>query len=417
MSTNTSPKKMLDGADSARKYDPCRARTPQTAESPSALDQGGNAVGLQEEIDLRKKEIHTDGYPMSIGELSRLYEDGELDIHPEFQRFFRWSSLQKTKLIESILLGIPIPSIFVSQREDGVWDVVNGVQRLSTIFEFVGLLKDNDGKRMEPSRLLRTDYLPSLENKAWDNSENLNASLTQAQRIAFKREKLDLKIIKKESDKATKYELFQRLNTLGSSLTAQEVRNCLLIMLNRNFYTWLSGIAAYQPFLDAISLSDKQLDQRYDMELALRFFALKNATQEHVNAMKDLGEFITDRMKEFAEESGFDKDAEGRAFKATFDVIEHALDGDAFRRWDASKNRFLGGFLVAAFEATAVGVGTNLQEWVAPGLEEAHRDAKLTEQVHTLWSDPTFGRYCRAGVRGKDRAPVLVHLGQKLFKP
>ena len=374
-------------------------------------------MGLQEEIDLRKKEIHTDGYPMSIGELSRLYEDGELDIHPEFQRFFRWSSLQKTKLIESILLGIPIPSIFVSQREDGVWDVVNGVQRLSTIFEFVGLLKDNDGKRMEPSRLLRTDYLPSLENKAWDNSENLNASLTQAQRIAFKREKLDLKIIKKESDKATKYELFQRLNTLGSSLTAQEVRNCLLIMLNRNFYTWLSGIAAYQPFLDAISLSDKQLDQRYDMELALRFFALKNATQEHVNAMKDLGEFITDRMKEFAEESGFDKDAEGRAFKATFDVIEHALDGDAFRRWDASKNRFLGGFLVAAFEATAVGVGTNLQEWVAPGLEEAHRDAKLTEQVHTLWSDPTFGRYCRAGVRGKDRAPVLVHLGQKLFKP
>jgi uncharacterized protein with ParB-like and HNH nuclease domain len=73
---------------------------------------------LEEEIQLKKNEISTDGYPMSLGELSSLYRDGELDIHPEFQRFFRWTHLQKTKLIESILLGIPIPSIFVSQRED-----------------------------------------------------------------------------------------------------------------------------------------------------------------------------------------------------------------------------------------------------------------------------------------------------------
>ena len=92
---------------------------------------------LQQEIDEKKKEIFTDGYPMSIGELSSLYSENELDIHPEFQRFFRWTTLQKSKLIESILLGIPIPSIFVSQREDGVWDVVDGLQRLSTIFQFM----------------------------------------------------------------------------------------------------------------------------------------------------------------------------------------------------------------------------------------------------------------------------------------
>lgn len=70
---------------------------------------------LQQEIDQKQKEIVTDGYPMSIGELMSLYKEGELDIHPKFQRTFRWSNGQKTKLIESILLGIPIPSIFVSQ--------------------------------------------------------------------------------------------------------------------------------------------------------------------------------------------------------------------------------------------------------------------------------------------------------------
>jgi hypothetical protein len=92
-------------------------------------------MSLQEEINARSKEIHTDGYPMSLGEIISLYRDGELDIHPEFQRFFRWTPQQKSMLIESILLGIPIPSIFVSQRDDGVWDVIDGVQRLSTIFD------------------------------------------------------------------------------------------------------------------------------------------------------------------------------------------------------------------------------------------------------------------------------------------
>lgn len=115
---------------------------------------------LQEEIDEKSKEIYTDGYPMSIGELISLYKDGELDIRPEFQRFYRWSLLQKSKLIESILLGIPIPSIFVSQRDDGVWDVVDGLQRLATIFEFVGILKDEMGTRLPPSSLLETEYLP-----------------------------------------------------------------------------------------------------------------------------------------------------------------------------------------------------------------------------------------------------------------
>src|SRR5215211_9324737 len=94
-------------------------------------------MGLREEIDDKRKTIHSDGYAMSIGELLNLYRDGELDIHPEFQRFFRWSDWQKSRLIESILLGIPIPSIFVAQRQDGVWDVIDGLQRLSTIFQVI----------------------------------------------------------------------------------------------------------------------------------------------------------------------------------------------------------------------------------------------------------------------------------------
>src|SRR5664279_5443079 len=102
-------------------------------------------MSLEEEIGAKRKEIRTDGYPMSIGEWISMYEKNEIDIHPEFQRFYRWSEAQKTSLIESLLLGIPIPPVFVSQRRDGVWDVVDGLQRLSTIYQFVGILKDEYG--------------------------------------------------------------------------------------------------------------------------------------------------------------------------------------------------------------------------------------------------------------------------------
>ena len=81
-----------------------------------------HTMGLQEEIDKTRAEIRTDGYSVSIGEWISIYEKSELDIHPEFQRFFRWSTRQKSRLIESILLGIPVPQIFVGATHVGGCD-------------------------------------------------------------------------------------------------------------------------------------------------------------------------------------------------------------------------------------------------------------------------------------------------------
>ncbi|MFC6689514.1 DUF262 domain-containing protein [Jhaorihella thermophila] len=136
-----------------------------------------------EEVDEARKDIRTDDYPMSIGEWINLYQDGDLDIHPEFQRFYRWTDQQKSNLIESILLGIPLPPIFVSQRKDGVWDVIDGLQRLSTIFQFVGILRDEDGNPVPPLQLNSTSYLPSLRNILWESEEEGNALPDSLRRI------------------------------------------------------------------------------------------------------------------------------------------------------------------------------------------------------------------------------------------
>jgi len=214
-------------------------------------------MSLQEEIDKSRSVIRTDGYAMSIGEWISLYENNELDIHPEFQRFFRWSPKQKSRLIESILLGIPIPQIFVAQREDGIWDVVDGLQRLSTIFQFVGILKDENGAPVPPLQLEETKYLPSLEGKKWDDEEDLKNSLTMAQRLIVKRTKIAVSIILRESDESSKYELFQRLNTGGSPLSEQEVRNSILVMINRRMYEWLRDLSEGANFVECVALTDR----------------------------------------------------------------------------------------------------------------------------------------------------------------
>ena len=119
---------------------------------------------LVDEISEKSKEISTDALSMSVGELVSLYRDEELEIHPEFQRFFRWTVKQKSNFIESLLLGIPIPSIFVTETDDAGWDVVDGLQRISTVLEFVGILLDEHEKPYPRLELVGTKFLPSLKN-------------------------------------------------------------------------------------------------------------------------------------------------------------------------------------------------------------------------------------------------------------
>lgn len=374
-------------------------------------------MGLQEEIDAKAKEIQTDGYSMSINEVVSLYRDREMDIHPEFQRFFRWTLAQKSRLIESILLGIPVPSIFVAQREDGVWDVVDGLQRLSTILEFMGELRGEDGHRSPPSILSKTRYLPSLEKKKWDPiSDDDSDVLTNPQRLIIKRAKLDIRIIKRESDPSTKYELFQRLNTGGTPLTDQEVRNCLLLMVNREFYGWISELRNDANFQLAIAASDRQREEQYDLELVLRFIAYRNVAAHELTNIRDLSDFLTDSMLRFAEDNTFPRQEEERTFRDTFAILANALADETFRKFDPGRGRFIGGFSVSAFEAIAIGVAANLEDW--SGIEEDRRNEDLRARIAWLWTeDEVFRARSGTGVRAGTRVPYIVPHGVEVFRP
>lgn len=362
-------------------------------------------MSLQEEIDLKSKTIKSDGYPMSIGELASMYKEGEIDIHPDFQRLYRWNDEQKTKLIESILLGIPIPSIFVAQRDDGVWDVIDGLQRLSTIFQFMGILRDENNNLYQPLRLQGTEYLPSLVNKVWE-SENEDESFTMTQRLIIKRAKIDIKIITRESDSEAKYELFQRLNTNGSSLSDQEIRNCLLLMINKDFYYFIDDLSKDANFLNTISITEKSKSESYDKELVLRFFIYRYCKPEEISRRQELGSFITEKMIQFAKDTSFNKDVEKTIFTGTFKLLNNALGDDVFRKYNSEFKKFMGPFSISAYECIIPAVSSKYTEIT---------ESLLKEELKAMWSNPIFIENSGAGLRAADRVKNLIPLGKNLF--
>ena len=192
-------------------------------------------------IENRRTYFKTDNYSMSIGELKNLYEANELIINPEYQRLFRWSEGQKVRLIESVLMGIPIPTIFVYQDSDGIWEVVDGLQRISTLLQCMGVLKEGEIKK-ETLILRGTKYLPQLEGFSWDNEEE-DKRLPESLKLAIRRSKLNITIILSESDPNAKFEIFQRLNTGGSNASNQEVRDNIMVMISPVRYQWFSDLS------------------------------------------------------------------------------------------------------------------------------------------------------------------------------
>jgi len=367
-------------------------------------------MGLEEEIKKARTEIIADGYEMSVGEIINLYRDKEIIINPDFQRLFRWDISRKTRFIESLLLGIPIPPIFVFQDENGAWELIDGLQRLSTIFEFIGILRSSDGMVAPPSVLEGTRYLPSLVGKMWGGSSiNSDDDIGHAQQLQIKRARIRVEILKKESDPKAKYELFQRLNTGGAILSEQEVRNCVAVMLNKEFYDWLINCSSNEKFLNTIDQTEYALKRQIATELALRFFVFRNVPYDKG---LDVHEYLDQGMIKIATDSAFDLENEKYVFEQTFIILFDAMADKAFKRWDGID--FKGKFLMSVFEVIAIGISKNLEKIMT--LQEDKRKEYVINRCKALWDNSTFKGNSGAGIRGTTRLSNLLPLAEQFFQ-
>lgn len=363
-------------------------------------------MSLREEITAKRQEIVVDSYPMSIGEMVNLYKDGELDIHPEFQRFYRWDKDQKVNLIESILLGIPIPPIFVFQKSDGKWEVIDGQQRISTILQFLQVLKKDDGELYEPLVLGATHFLPSLEGVRWDNDE----LFTSEQRIIFKREKLNFTIIKENGENDTsKYEMFQRLNTGGTHLSAQEIRNCLLLMINKQLYDIMYLLCEDSNFKECSPLTDSQIDECYNVELIVRYLlyiSFSNDFLSNLDKSKNMDIFLTEEFQNYSRQNNTLLQEEQDKFHRIFLLLNESYGENAFKKYQGDK--FKGPLLISAFEAIIPGLYQNIEYW------ELHKE-ELRSRIKDIYSQSSFSNAVRRGVRPLDRMSQLIKFSRDWF--
>ncbi|WP_093085630.1 DUF262 domain-containing protein [Sphingobium sp. AP50] len=366
---------------------------------------------LANEIERARKKVVTDGYEMSLGEVVNLYRDNELVIDPVFQRLFRWDDGRKTRFIESVILGIPIPPIFVYQNKDGIWELVDGLQRVSTILQLTGDLQGARAQELGELVLNGTRFLPSLNGKRWmESAQDAGDGLGQALQIEIKRSRIRVEILKSESDVSAKFELFQRLNTGGAKLSEQEVRNSMAVSLNKSFYDWMIIQSNNPHFKNTTSQTPAALDAQEGVELALRFLAFRNIAYQ---SGLDVHEYLDEALIELAGNPNFDMASEGLVFERTFKILNNALGSSAFKKWDG--NAFKGMFLMSVYEVMSTGVSYNLDAIEA--MQPQQQESFIQSKAQGLWANQAFTQNSGAGVRGTTRLSKLLPIAADLLKP
>lgn len=321
----------------------------------SNKESGEKIIELIRELDDQLKNVHTQSLDISFNELVDMIQTGELDISPDYQRLFQWSEGARSRFIESLLLEMPVPPIYVVEEDDNKKILIDGLQRLSSYLHFRGMLSAphlsiNSGDKL---KLVDCDIVTALNGKTYDD-------LGMALQIKLRRSFVRVEVVRKGSNPKFKYHMFKRLNTGGAILSSQQIRNCTIRLLSPEFNDFIINLADNnENFKTCIStISDEQVNQSYDKELVLRFFAFSNWQKRFKH---DVADFLTEYMEAVSDPENseiFDYKNQATIFNKTFEILCITLNDQAFSRW--SNNKLVRGFGIYQFEAFTLGIQKKL---------------------------------------------------------
>ncbi len=341
---------------------------------------------LEKQVSDSRKEIRADRMDMSFGEIMNMYDEGELVISPEFQRVFRWKEDAQTKFIESLLLGIPIPPIFVAETGENVWELVDGLQRISTVLSFFGKLKDNEKNNLI---LEAAPILSQLDGLTVD-------TLPLNFKLLLKRAVCRVEVIRYDSEFDMRYELFNRLNTGGVKLSEQEIRNCIFRPYDNKFNKFIQDLSEERIFRNIIHIRKEDEDQMYAQELVLRYFTLKNhgATFE-VNIQKHMDEYM---LKVSKGEVRFDYEKEEKLFKEICAELDK-LNVNIFKLSTLN-------FSTSMYDAIMINFARNF------GMIKNMDKLELVDRINKLKSDKEFRKNTGAASSSKYRINNKIEIAE-----
>lgn len=343
---------------------------------------------LETKLEETRNSLSTDRLDMSFGEIMSMYERSEIIIDPDFQRLFRWDTYQKTRFIESILIGIPVPPIFVAEDEFGRWELVDGLQRISTIFSFFGVLRTLPEKNNWI--MTKGDIAADLENLACKD-------LPLKFQLNIKRASCRVEIIKWNSAFDMRYELFNRLNTGGSELTDQEIRNAIFRGVSKEFNGFLRRCSELKDFISLIQPTERQLEQLYMDELVLRFCSLFDYKEE---LSDNISQHMTAYMK-IAVSTPENIPVLEKAFLETLRILA-PIGKDVFR---GSNNVFS----TSLYDCVTIGISKYLTRY------STERTDVIIKKIELLKSSDNFKKASGSASASKSRIIKRIEVANEIF--
>ena len=278
----------------------------------------------------------------SLRNMIDLIADGSLDLAPDFQRLQVWNRVQKAQLIESVLLQIPLPAFYFAEDADGMLQVVDGVQRLSTINDFVTGGANGKGG----FALNGLEYLADVKGKRFD-------ALPTVWKRRIHNTQIVAHVIAPTTPSDVMYDIFRRINTGGTPLTGQEIRHCVSKKRSRTFLKRLVGLPEFSRATPPTLLGHKRM---VDHEVALRFTAFWHLTPEQYSVDKTLDSFLLQAIRDIDDPTLLDDQALDDisvAFARGLDLAHKVFGAHAFRKWPTGNER-LNPLNRALFEAWTV---------------------------------------------------------------
>ncbi|WP_328732200.1 DUF262 domain-containing protein [Streptomyces caniferus] len=303
-------------------------------------------AGLLADLDRHRRSVDTDYFDLSLRELVRMVTEEEIKIAPAYQRQFRWNDETQSALIESFLLGLPVPAIFVATNRDATWDVVDGLQRICTILRFMGVDAPESDKFRFSVTPLKLSKLKTLESFADLSYEDLPRPV----RMTLDRRFLRVQVLSDKSEPEVRYELFRRLNAGAVALTPQEIRSCIF---RGPFHELLEELSQEANFQALLKLQQQNRSNGTAEELALKFFAYLDCASSFDGKV---ARFLNSYMRDRSQDS--DLYADRQIFKNATEYLL-SLTGGPFLRKGVSITP------LNQFEAVLVGIGNLLRKGVA----------------------------------------------------
>ncbi len=290
-------------------------------------DDQADAPGLSKPYD--PTQIRVDPKMFSLRNILDMIEEGDLDLAPDFQRLKVWKNWQKSRLIESIFLRIPLPAFYFSSDVDGRLQVVDGVQRLSTIFDFVrGGANGKSHFALDELEYLQKELggatYKKIEQSNWGKRLNTTQIISN--------------VIDPQTPQAVKFDIFKRINTGGTPLTSQEIRHCMSGKRSRSL---LMRLSQSDEFKKATSGKLVGHIRMADRELILRTlaFRIENVFERKASfgSLEELLNSATEKIDRELSDKSLASLEEG--FLNSMSLATRLFGKHAFRKWPPDETK------------------------------------------------------------------------------